>query len=118
MDFLEFDETTIEPVDVGADFSCLELDDGRKPIVSEEHIKICPSCGFVNPRNNDFCKMCQVELADFRLMEVDTVQVKVKAVFPSTDNYTVCPVCGAFNEKTEKYCRDCTSALNLDGKQE
>jgi hypothetical protein len=111
MDFLEFDEVTVEPVKIGTSFEYVELEEGRKIPQARDDCVTCPSCGAINPKRIDFCIQCQGEIVSFRPMELDKGPVKVLLKFSSKEDYRICPHCGAYNVKEDDFCKDCMSCL-------
>lgn len=110
-EYLE-EEAVVEPVDVQCNFEYLELEEGPKFFIPRGDDVICESCGTPNPYYADYCRMCQMELTKFRKLDLDVQKVKVKVVFPKRKNVKQCPVCGAFNQGNLMYCTQCTSALD------
>lgn len=111
MDYLEFDDVNIEPVESESAFDFIEFDQPKRVLPGKKDYIRCDNCGSLNPPGSDFCIGCQMELITFRKVELDTGPVRVKLKFPKNKKYVFCPVCGAPNPKNSRYCKDCMSGL-------
>ena len=94
-------------------FQYLELDKPARRIdPPDSSWIICPTCGGLNRRGNEYCEACQMELVTFRQLDFEEKKVKVVLKFEKKKRYKFCPVCGGSNTLDAQYCSDCMSILN------